>query len=181
MPLIDLATARDACNLQTGDTDKDPWLMRAIDSASEVVEYHAGRAAGPRTVTLNGGRAALLLPDAATAVTAVEVGGVATTDYSADLGAGILYRGTGSACGTLPFPSGVGNVEVTYAVAEAAPASKAAACTELVRVWFQGSQQGQRPAFGGDGAPETLAAYAIPANVMRLLAPSAPSRMPGIA
>lgn len=178
MALIDLATARDACNLQDGDTDKDSWLTSAIDAASEVIEYHAGRAAELRTVALNGGRPSVLLPDAVTSVSEVKVNGTATTAYTVDAPAGVLWCGPN---GASTFPAGVGNVEVTYMVAEVAPVSKAAACTELVRVWFQGSQQGHRPGFGGEDVADFARSYEMPTDVFKLLAPSVPSRMPGIA
>lgn len=182
MPLIDLATARDACNITSGDATKDAWLVTAIDAASEVIEYHAGRAAGSRTVALNGGKAELNLPDAPSSVTSVTVDGVATTDYSVNLAAGILSRGTGASAGSSPFPYGVGNVVVVYVVAEVAPSSKARACTELVQHWFQNGQQGSRPAFGGAAADAPGAStYAVPRRVMELLAPSGPTRMPGFA
>lgn len=182
MALIDLATARDACNIQAGDSGKDAWLLVAIDAASEVIEYHAGRATQTRTVSVSGGSSAALLPDAAVSITSVTVDGAATTDYSADLGAGVLYRGTGSSAGSSAFPAGVGNVVVVYVVAEAAPVSKAQACGELVRHWFQNGQQGSRPSFGGASADVTApASYAVPRRVLELLEASGPTRMPGIA
>lgn len=182
MPLVTLDQAKDACNIDPADTTKDPKLSSLIDAASEYVEFAVGRIeVATRTVTRDGGRRAVLLPDAATSITTVKVGGTATTDYTPDLGAGIVYCGGGSSS----FPSGIANVEVTYVTGLAdMPATITEATLALVQHWFQFGQQGQRPAFGGDQPTEqawTPSGFAVPKRVAELLEPFAANRMPGIA
>lgn len=184
MALATLADVRDACNIIDGDTSKDLWLDRQLDAATAVIEHIVGPLdVAAVTWTTDGGESAALLPERASSITTVTVNGTATTDYTPDLDAGIIYYGTGAAAGRSPFPAGRANVVVSYTVGdeEVAPIA-VSACTELVRHWFQNGQQGSRPAFGG-AAVETQQVqglpYAVPHRVKEMLAPLASRKLRG--
>lgn len=184
MALIDLAAARDACNLQDGDTGKDAWLTSAIDAASAVIEDIVGAVSqASRTATLSGGGVAVVLPFTPTDVTSVTADGEVWASYC--VSGAVVYAGSGSFVRRTTFPPGAGNVVVEYEVgSDDVPPAIAMATSELVRHWFQFGQQGQRPGFGGETIPEQAwpgSGSAVPKRVMELLEPYASGRRTGLA
>lgn len=180
--LMSLSDAKDALNIPATVTTSDDELMLYIAAATDYVENITGPllSATGRTWTADGGRSSVLLPEKATAITSVTVDGTATTDYTADLRAGIVYAGTGSAAGYDTFDYGRANVVVTYTVGgSTVPPAAVLAARELVRYWWQTSQQGGRPAFGGAGDSPTEPFF--PARRVQEILSGIDDVMPGIA
>jgi hypothetical protein len=155
-------------------------LTAYIDAAVRVIEDIVGPVGdATRTVTVNGGGRAIVLPSPAATITSVTVAGVATTDYTADLVAGIVYGGS-FATPTYFYP-GNQNVVITYTVGnDNPPANVVLAARELVRFWWQQGQQANRPSFGeaGDSDEYTPSGFAVPRRVIELCAPD--MRPPGV-
>ena len=180
--IIPLADARAALNTTTGTRVNDDELLLYIAATTEVIEDIVGAVLSTtKTETFDGGGNAVLLSERAASITSVTVGGVATTDYVANLAAGIVYAGS---TGASSFTPGVQNVVVTYStgVSSIEPNILLAA-REEVRFLYQIGQQGGRPSLGG--APADLSwtpsGFAVPQRVIELCAPSAARRMPGFA
>lgn len=147
-------------------TANDKDIERYIESATPVIENIVGpvvvRAV---TWTFDGGDCAINLPARVQSITSVEVDGVATTAYVADLTAGVIH-----AFGR--FAPGYQNVVVKATVGYAKyPPNVVLAARELVRFWWQQGRQGNRPAFGNE-IPDTDSAplgFLVPKRVMELL------------
>lgn len=92
----------------------DVQLQKVIDAAEDWVAQRTGplTAVPGLTQTYDGGTLAVLLPSGATTVTTVTENGVATTDYTANLKAGIVYAG--SQIAPRAFFPGRQNIVVTY-------------------------------------------------------------------
>jgi hypothetical protein len=102
----------------------------------------------------------------------------ATTDYTVDLAAGIIY------CGMFPvwanFLPGLQTIVVNYTVGYASSSAAVTAGHKLaariiLRQMWQSDQQGNRPAFGSpdtDTVP-TSTGFAIPRRAYELLRPGA--------
>lgn len=180
--IIPLADAKDALNIPASVTDNDDELLLYIAASTDYIENITGPllSATGRTWTANGGGSTVLLPEKATAITSVTVDGTATTDYTADLRAGIIYAGTGSSAGYDSFDYGRANVVVTYTVGgSTVPPAAVLAARELVRYWWQTSQQGGRPAFGGGG--DSPVEPFFPARRVAEILSGIDDAMPGIA
>lgn len=141
-------------------------IQAYIDAASELVEAEAGPFEARTVVHVSDGGRSIALPTSVTSVTTVEVGGVETTDYTVNLGAGIVYG---------PFSRGSQNVTITYETgyAEVPAAAKLAATMIAVDKWAIASQRAPRL---DDQVDPT---YLLPKVVRELLAPF--KTMPGFA
>lgn len=149
-------------------TANDEDIERYIESATPVIENIVGPVI-EREVTwsFDGGDCAINLPARVQAITSVEVDGVATTAYVADLTAGVIH-----ALGR--FAPGYQNVVVEATVGYADdeyPANVVLAARELVRFWWQQGRQGNRPAFGNEipDTDSTPLGFLVPKRVMELL------------
>lgn len=148
---------------QTITSADDIELLRTyVHVACDAVELDLGRSIAPEqlTETVSGiGQTAIILSRSPIlSVTAVsESGTVLTTgtDYVADLGAGILYRGTTSA--PRAFKTGQLNLIVSYKAGYAVPPSVArkVALNGVQRMW-QGSQQNPHPSIDDVSADQSL-------------------------
>lgn len=158
------------------DTDMEAY----ISAATPVIEDITGPMyAESRTVYFDGGTAAVSLPFRFNAVTTVTVSGTATTNYVANVRAGVIYAG-GSTSPTT-FEYGTQNVVVVVTVGYATiPPNIELAARELVRHWWQIGRQGVRPDVQGapDAAP-VAQGFAVPRRVTELCAPHA--RLAGFA
>lgn len=178
--IISLADAKAELNHLTNVNDDE--LRLYIAATTEVVERIAGRVLSASiTETHNGGRSAVLLDERPTAITTVTVDGVATTDYTPDLAAGIVYAGSSSSPSS--FTWGRQNVVVTYTTGATSvgPAVVEAARIIAAHLYAVG-QQGRG---GRRGAPEDavvlVSGYAVPRRAVELLRTRDAYRMPGMA
>lgn len=158
---------------------KDDELRLYIAAATPVVEEIAGKVLATTLVeTHDGGRKAVLLNERATAITSVTVDGVATTDYTPDLAAGIVYAGGSSSPST--FTYGRQNVVVTYtAGSSTVDPNVVAAARVIVAHMYSVGQQGRRRA----QSEEIIlgSGFAVPRRAVELLRTRAAYRMPGMA
>jgi hypothetical protein len=180
--IIPLGDAKDALNIPSSVSTDDNELRLYIAAATDYIENITGPllSVTGKTWAADGGRGCVMLPEEAASITSVTVDGTATTDYTADLRAGIIYRGTGTSAGNLTFGAGRANVVVTYTVGgTTVPPAAVLAARELIRYWWQSSQQGGRPAFGGVGDSPTEPFFPS-RRVAEILAPIADA-MPGLA
>lgn len=170
--LIDLADAKASLGITTTTNDND--IQRYIGAATPVIEKITGPILlGSRTYSLDGGRAAIVLPVRFNSVTSITENGVATTDYHTAPSQGVIFAGTTTASRT--FADGTRNITVTVSVGNVAvPENVALAARELVRHWWQLGRQGNRPQFGNDGALEVANGFGVPTRrVMELVSPNA--------
>lgn len=173
--MITLEYAKTGVGWKTPVTDplsgNDLDLVAYIQSATPVIENIVGPVL-PRSITrkFSGGRTAILIPAAATAVTSVKEMGNEITDWMFDDSAGILYRGT--PVYPLPFYPGNLSIEITYTVGYApVPQALQLAARELVRHWVQQGKQATRPTFddaGNSDAQTVPLGFAVPRRVMEL-------------
>lgn len=182
--IISLADAKAALNIASSVTTNDDEIRLYIATATEVIEDVTGPilAEAGHVWSADGGGQAVLLPEAVATVTSVVENGttLASGDYVANLAAGILYRG--STTSPTYWAPGRRNVTVTYAVgASSVPPNAVMAARELVRIYYQSSQQGGRPQFGGptDDASVvfTPSGYGIPPMVETLLSAAESSQV----
>lgn len=160
--------------------DDELWLY--IAATTPVVEEIAGRVlSATLTETFDGGKTAVLLSERASAITSVTVGGVATTDYVANLDSGIVYAGSTSAPST--FTYGRQNVVVTYTAGGSSVDPNIVLAARIIAAHqYQVGQQGRSGR--GRGIDETTiigSGFAVPVRAMQLLEPAASHRMPGFA
>ena len=172
--IISLADARDVLNLAATNTTHDEELRGYLAAATVVIEaIDRPILRQTRTWTVNGGRHAITLPYVPIAsVESVTVNGTVwdASTYAVDETAGIVYADNTT------FPAGLRNVEIEYVAGEQViPPNVILAAKELVRHWWQRSQQSPRPAFGG-GITDTdavyVANYTVPNFVIGLLQPA---------
>jgi len=171
--LISLADARDVLNFAATNTTHDDELRLYLAAATVVVEeLDRPYVQETQTFTCDGGRAAVVLPEAPiTAVTSVTNEGtaLASTAYRLNAGSGIVHYLNGT------FPVGTQNIVFTYTTGLARiPANVILAARELVKHWYQRSQQSPRPQFQGvinDGDMTYVAGYAVPNFVVGILRP----------
>lgn len=167
--LITIDEARLSVFNSAATTAVDAELERYVEAATPVIENITGPIL-PRnvTVTVDGGRDAILLPWPVTAIVTVTADGqpVDLGDIKADLTAGIIH---GS------FPAGTLNITIVASVGGSdVPPNVKLAARELVRTWWQQGRQGNRPAFGNPAdAPDSAPTdgWAIPRRVHQLLQP----------
>lgn len=139
------------------------WLRWLCAVASDAVEGDLGRAIAPRIVTAveDGGKTAILLGQAPIiSVTSVVENGVtlAGTDYTADLDAGIIYRGGQQTARC--WSVGRQNLTITYVAGYQVPprVARQVAMTIVQRQWTS-TRQMPHPAMDDVGAAlEQLAA-----------------------
>lgn len=125
----------------------------------------------------DGGRVAVALPYRPSSVTTVTEAGSVTTDYYADLRAGIVYGGSRGA----PRSFAVGELAIDYKVgSETIPDNIVYAAMEQCRIWWQQGQQSLHAAYGYDEAtPSVPMGFAVSTRVRELLEPNL--RLPGFA
>ena len=188
MAADDLVTLSDVkAHLNITGTSHDTELSGFISAATPVVEDIVGPVT-TRTVDewYTGGGSKIVLRQypvasitsvteyAGTTGTALTQANVDTADsyaYTLESG-GVLARRTGS-LGT-NFTTGVDNVHVVYVAGRSSiPANIRLAALELIRHWYQLTQQGGRPQLGGaaEDGMFTPSGFAVPARVVELLAP----------
>lgn len=185
--LITLDEARAALRIPDSVTGPDADLSTLyIPAITAMVEDVTGPVVQrPVTQTLHGG-GAVVLAHMPTSVTSVTVDGIALTEFTADLSAGIIRAGTSTS--VTAFSPGLNAVVVAYvagiaATTEAVPAPiKLAARLILAHLW-QVDQQGYRPQFGqpDDSPTVTPSGFAIPRRAYALLEPYSHRTFPGFA
>jgi hypothetical protein len=183
--LISLAEARLALSAGAANTVKDEDLRSYLAAVTTIVENETGpilKASG-QVWTVDGGGASVLLPTAVISVQSVTDTGVTLTagsDYTVDLRAGIVHRGTlrypfGALLYPFRFSPGFQNVTITYTVGgSTVPANVALAARIILRqLWIVSGQQGNRPATGPTdprrASEPVLVGFAIPNAAMELL------------
>lgn len=189
--LVSVADVKVHLNIPAADTTHDTEIQGFIDAAQPVIENIVGPVIyatwtewydgglpfielrhGPvisvTSVTEYRGRNAYLLTQLVDPSTA--------TSYSYTIEPEIRRIIRRSSGGTEEsFPSGLGTVIVVYVAGRATvPPNVKLAAAELVRHLYQLTQQGGRPAFGGDATEGAWlpAGFAVPTRVLELLAPN---------
>jgi hypothetical protein len=204
--LLTLAETKLHLNIPAGNTTYDGELQGFIDAAQPVVEDLAGPVV-QRTIvgeTHDGGDTMIrtlyapvisvqslveYVGTSAFTLTAQPLGST-TNNYGyevVDSIGGVIVR-RGSAGVPIAFQAGQEGVVISYTAGYATlPANVRLGALELVRHWWQRSQQGGRPSFsgageGGDGGV-SVGSYLVPYFVAELLTstPSSTRRLPGIA
>ena len=178
--ILALADARTAIGLPVSDTSKDADLQAVyIPAVTPVVEDLAGpvMSVTGQTWTVDGGKTQILLPVKPTAVTQVTETGavlVANVDYTVNLRAGVVTRGSTQT--PYVFLPGQQNIVVTYNAGYAADSTtvkgnhKLAARIILRQLWMS-DQQGNRPGFGAPDTDtlSTPSGFLIPRRAYQLL------------
>lgn len=186
--LLSLDDARAQLRKPGGDTVDDDELRIYLAAVTPIVEDVAGAQASlSGSTTFDGGKGAVLLPVAASAVTQVTENGVvlaAGSDYTVNLASGIVHRGTQLAPYT--FLPGHQNIVVTWAAGGVDDENVRLAARIILRQLWQADQVGGgRPGVGGAAPANDMTAtpsgFAIPRRAMQLLTPNAAGRMPGFA
>ena len=172
MALLTKDDVKSAIGYTTTPSTRDEALMTQIAaSITPVIESICGPVEGrTETFTAAGGRSAILLPLAPTAVTEVTEGGAVTTDYFVDLAAGIVCAGSRS--NPRAFVSG--DVVIEYTVGfDPIPAHIKFAAMEQARIWWQQGQQSTHAAYGYDAevVGSVPMGFAISNRVRELLSP----------
>lgn len=198
--LITLAEAKLHLNIGTGDTGHDTEIQSFIDAATPVVEHVCGPIVGSAYAeSYDGGLAYISLRHnpvqvvtsvieyrgtAAYVLAASTVPGTGGAyQYSVELDTGRVIRRSSGV--ETPFPIGRGSVVIAYTAGRATvPPNITLAAKELVRHWYQQTQQGGRPTFAASGAieditPAVLQGFAVPNRVRELLMPH--KRAPSVA
>lgn len=201
--LVSLNDVKLQLNKSLVATTDDVELQISIDAATDVIERIKGPIVARTYVAEqhDGGRPIISLdrrPVLSVTTVTEYVGSTAypltvvstpaaATAYSAllDLDAGTLTRLTigGALYG---FSEGMSNVQVTYTAGRASvPPSVRLAAMRLIQWWWQPTQQGSRPQFGGGhssaGGAAGMPSYAVPNFVYHLLEAGDGVRAPGIA
>jgi hypothetical protein len=187
--ILTLTEARAALRKVAMDTVDDADLLGYyIPAVTQLCESVAGPImTASKSRTFNGGGPSLQLPSPAASVTSVTQAGQnlsATTDYTVDLAAGIVY------CGQFPvwatFLPSLQNIVVNYTVGYAATSAAVTANHKLaariiLRQLWQSDMQGQRPQFGTQDTDtvQVPTGFAIPRRAWELLRPA--NTMPGFA
>lgn len=177
-----IAEVKEHLNIPSTETTHDDELQRMLDAATLVVEKYVGPVS-ERTVTatFNGGEPTIFLPFPVVSVTSVSESRngtpvtLAANEYRFDSDIGAVSRVFGSYDAV--FATGSRVVSVTYVAGRSpVPADITLATLELVRHWYQQTQQGGRPSFPNTGAledetPSPMLGFAIPNRVRELLEP----------
>jgi hypothetical protein len=174
--LFSLADARAICRIPAGDNGNDELIRTYIGAVTVVVEYLCGKQIKTQvTQTYDGGNAGILLPSNLISVdTVIEAGVVLTPvqDYTVDTRSCILYRGSPMA--VFSFIPGIQNISVMFTKGNPViPANVQLGAELILRHFWQGTQQGNRPAFGSpDSSTEqtvNVLGYLIPHAAMSFL------------
>lgn len=176
--IIGLADARAELNHVSNVNDDE--LRLYIAAATPVIEEIVGAVlVATKTETFDGGKAAVLLSERASAITSVTVDGTAWTNYVANLDSGIVYGGTSTA--PIYFTQGRQNVVVTYTTGSSSiDPNIVLAARVVVAHLYQNGQQARR----GKNQPDTTvlpSGFAVPTRAIELCQASAHRRMPGFA
>jgi hypothetical protein len=176
--IISLADAKAELNMPANHTVNDDELRLYVAATTAIVEEIAGRVlATTITETFDGGKAAVLLSERATAITSVVVDGVATTSYVPNLEAGIVYAGTSSSPSA--FAYGRQNVVVTYTAGASTIDPNVVAGARIIAAHlYSVGQQGRRR-----DSPDLVisSGFAVPKRALELLRQRSSYRMPGMA
>jgi len=168
--LTTVANCKLSLGIATGVTTYDADLENYISAATPVIENITGPMyAESRTLTFDGGGAAISLPFKINAVTSVTVGGTVTTNYVANLTAGIIYAGTSGS--PTVFTYGTQNVVVVVTVGSATiPPHIELATRELIRHMWQLGRQANRPgvAEAASASADVPSGFAVPRRVIEL-------------
>jgi hypothetical protein len=183
--VIGLTEARAICRIPTGDTTNDALLTQYAAAVCLVVDHLVGRQTSTQvTQKYDGGNAGILLPSNLISVDTVveDTITLTTADYTVDLRACILYRG--SPLAVFSFIPGIQNISVTFTTGVAATAANVLTGAELIlRHFWQGTQQGARPQFGAADSSTVqvtnVLGYLIPNVAIAFLSASPPQ--PGFA
>ena len=200
--LVGLGEVRDHLNIPSTDRTHDAELLRMLDGITPVVESITGPVVQRviQNETYDGGNFFISLrhrpivsvqsvveyrgpiPYPLQQVTTPDLGTIYS--YMVEPGGRIVRRTVGG--GITPFPPGADQVFVSYTAGYSqVPANIRLGALELLRVNYQQTQQGGRPAYGtGSGLSDDYAGYQmlgffVPNRVRELLAPS--RRHPSIA
>lgn len=179
--IISLADAKAEINLPASVTINDDELRLYIAGTTPVIEEIVGRVlTATLTETFDGGKAAVLLSERATAITSVTVGGVATTNYVANLDAGIVYAGSTSS--PTSFTWGRQNVVVTYTTGGSTIDPNIVLAARVVAAHlYQVGQQGRRGKNVTDEITVLSSGFAVPTRAVELCRGSQHRKMPGFA
>lgn len=179
--ICSLADARAEINMPASVTVNDDELRLYVAATTPVIEEIVGRVlAATLTETFDGGKAAVLLSERATAITSVTVGGVATTNYVANLDAGIVYAGSTSS--PTSFTWGRQNVVVTYTTGGSTIDPNIVLAARVVAAHlYQVGQQGRRGKNVTDEITVLSSGFAVPTRAVELCRGSQHRKMPGFA
>lgn len=189
MTIITLADAKTHLNVGSSDTSHDAEIQTFVDAATPAIERIVGAVdATQYTEVHDGGLSYILLRHrpvlavssvteyrghVAYPLTSIADPSASSTSYSytVELDTGrIIRRSSGSESA---FPRGRGSVVVTYTAGRSVvPANVRLGALELVRHWYQQTQQGGRPSFPSSAAAEDLTAtmpLGVPRRVLELL------------
>lgn len=177
--IISLADAKAELNSATAVNDDE--LRLYVAATTPVIEEIVGRVlTATLTETFDGGKAAVLLSERATAITSVTVGGVATTNYVANLDAGIVYAGSASA--PTSFTWGRQNVVVTYTTGATSIDPNVVLAARVVAAHLYRVGQQKR---SGKSSPDEVtilsSGFAVPSRAVELCRGARSRKMPGFA
>lgn len=173
--ILTLADARTACRIAAADTTNDSDLTTTyIPAVAVVCEDQAGPilAVSGLTWTVDGGRTFVVLPSKPTAIASVTETGVALAagvDYTVNLRAGIITRGSTQT--PYVFLPGQQNVVVTYSAGYAATtadvtANHRLAARIILRQMWQADQQGTGAGRQINGAGVDLDTVSTPSGFL---------------
>jgi len=179
--ICSLADARAEINMPASVTVNDDELRLYVAATTPVIEEIVGRVlAASLTETFDGGKPAVLLSERATAITSVTVDGVATTDYVANLDAGIVYAGSTSS--PTSFTWGRQNVVVAYTSGASSVDPNIVLAARVVAAHlYQVGQQGRRGKNVTDEITVLSSGFAVPTRAVELCRGSQHRKMPGFA
>lgn len=177
--IISLADAKGELSHETNVNDDE--LRLYIAGTTPVIEEIVGRVlAADLTETFDGGRSAVLLSERATEITSVTVDGVATTNYVANLEAGIVYAGSSRAPSY--FAGGRQNVVVTYTTGGSSIDPNIVLAARVVTAHLYRVGQQKR---SGKSSPDEVtilsSGFAVPSRAVELCRSASHHRMPGFA
>lgn len=183
--LFSVADARTILRIPATDTGSDELLRQYVGAVTAIVEFLCGKQVKQTvTQTYDGGNAGILLPSNLISVTSVVENTVtlATTDYTVDPLACILYRGSPMA--VFSFIPGIQNISVTFTKGNSVIAPNVLMGAELIlKHFWSGTQQGNRPTFGqadtSTAQTTNVLGYLIPNVAMSFL--KASPALPGFA
>lgn len=178
--IVSLADVKKHLNIPAATTDHDDELRGFADTATDVIEHITGSVIRRTIVETHSGRyrtALALHHPPVLSITSVTENGtaVASTAYSLDGEAGLLYKVAGSYTPDR-WRTGLLNIVVTYVAGRSAvPPPVREAGLELIRINWRPQQGGNYSPFDTPSAEtgERRLGYFVPHGVLRLLVPSA--------
>jgi len=201
--LISLGDLKEAMRIQPADRSHDARLLKLLDGLTPVIESITGPILQRQvSETYDGGSWFISLrrrpvisvsqvteyrgpvPYQLTQVATPDLGGIYS--YMFEPPGRIVRRTAGG--GITSFPPGADQVFVSYVAGYVnTPANVREAAIDLVKIHYQTSEQGRRPAFGGGGGADAsenlpggmILGFFVPNRVRELLAPN--RRHPSVA